>query len=62
MTNKEKLEVLEILKKKPFILQKIFENNDLEPNAQKNYDGKYFWGTIDEDEYQKVKEWLEEND
>ena len=62
MTNKEKLEVLEILKKKPFILQKIFENKGLEPNAQKNYDGDYFWGTIDEEEYQKVKEWLEKKD
>lgn len=58
MTNKEKLEVLEILKKKPFILQKIFENKGL--SNQDEYDKKYFWGTITEDENAKVEEWLED--
>ena len=55
----QKLEVLDILKEKPFILQRIFENKGLNSESQKKFDKKYFWGTITVDEDRKVLEWLE---
>ena len=53
---KKALECWEIVKNKPFILQKLFENKGLE--NQQEYDKKYFWGTITEEEVAKVKEGL----
>lgn len=50
------LECWEIVKNKPFILQKLFENKGLE--NQQEYDKKYFFGTITEEEVAKVKEGL----
>ena len=50
-------ELLKILKECPFILQKIFEEKGLK--NQEEYDKKYFGGTITEEKYQKIKEWLE---
>ena len=49
--------ILSILKDSPFILQKIFENKGLK--NQEEFDKRYFWGTITEDKYQTIKEWLE---
>lgn len=51
------LEVLNILKDSPFILQKIFKNKGLK--NQEEFDKRYFWGTITEDKRRIVKEWLE---
>ena len=48
---------LNILKDSPFILQKIFENKGLK--NQEQFDKRYFFGTITEDKYQTIKEWLE---
>lgn len=49
-------ECWEIVKNKPFILQKLFENKGLE--NQQEFDKKYFFGTITEEEIAKVKEGL----
>lgn len=49
-------ECWEIVKNKPFILQKLFENKGLE--KQQEYDKKYFWGTATDEEVAKVKEGL----
>ncbi|MCR5786464.1 MAG: hypothetical protein K6G28_02025 [Acholeplasmatales bacterium] len=53
-------EILKILKEKPFILQKLFGGNDLK--KQVDYDKRYFWGTITEDEVNKIVAWLNDEE
>lgn len=50
-------EILDILKKSPFILSKIYGNNLLVKQA--DYDKRYFWGTITNEEIDKVIKWLD---
>lgn len=51
---KKEIEVLEILKKAPFILEKLFDNYELTEEMT----DKYFYGTITDSEVNKVKEWI----
>ncbi|MCR5350090.1 MAG: hypothetical protein K6E20_03760 [Acholeplasmatales bacterium] len=57
--SKEQKELLDILKNKPFILQRIFEVKGLK--NQKEFDQKYFWGTIAGEEEFKIMRWLDED-
>ena len=57
-TIRDALEVLQILKESPFVLSKFFGNNGLK--NQDKYNDKYFWGTISEENYNKVKRWLDD--
>ncbi len=57
MTDKE---ILKILKESPFILQRLFGGNDLK--NQEEYNKRYFWGTITEEDAQKVIAWLNEEE
>lgn len=54
---KELQELLDILKNKPFILQRIFEEKGLK--NQEEFDRKYFWGTIAGEEEFKIMRWLD---
>lgn len=54
----EQEKILNIIKENPFILENYFKNKGLK--NQEDYDKKYFWGTITEDEAIKVQRWLEE--
>lgn len=47
------LDVLEILKRNPFILEVLFKKG-----FGKEYDERYMWGTITDEEVNKIKEWL----
>lgn len=51
------LEILEILKECPFVLEKMFACKELK--NQKEYQKRYFWSTITDEKWLKVKEWLE---
>ncbi len=53
-------EILKILKESPFILSKLFGGNDLK--KQKEFDNRYFWGTITKEEVNKVVDWLNEEE
>lgn len=57
MTDKE---ILKILKEKPFILQKLFGNGSLK--NQLDYDNRYFFGTITDEEVEKVIAWLNDEE
>lgn len=51
----EDLEVLEILKRAPFILETLFDNYEM----PKEMEDRYFYGTISDAEVKKVKGWME---
>lgn len=53
-TIEKDLEVLQILKECPFILERLFDNFEF----TKELEDKYFFGTITDDKVAKVKEWL----
>lgn len=48
------LEVLEIIKRAPFILQVLYSREELPTGVEHHYE----FGTITESELTKVKEWL----
>ena len=56
--NSEEKEVLDILMKSPFLLQSIFENEKSLSN-QSEYNIRYFFGTVTQEEYNKVKTYVE---
>lgn len=56
---KNNVEILEILKTNPYILENLFKNGGLK--TQKDYDKRYFWNTISDEKVEKVKEWLDED-
>lgn len=59
MKNKnEEKEVLDILMKSPFLLQSIFENERSLSN-QDEYNRRYFFGTVTQEDYNKVKSYVE---
>ena len=53
-TIEKELEILEIIKRSPFVLERIFELD----NKRQEYKKRYWYGTISDDELNKVKEWL----
>lgn len=53
MNTKQALEILDIIKRCPFVLERIYE---LDNNEE--YNNRYFFGTISDSELQKVREWL----
>lgn len=54
MKNKEK-EILDILKRAPFILERLFENNDM----TFDYNHRYMFGTITIEEVAKVRDYFD---
>lgn len=54
----EEKEVLDILMKSPFLLQSIFENEKSLSN-QSEYNRRYFFGTVTQEEFDKVKAYVE---
>ena len=59
MKNKnEEKEVLDILMKSPFLLQSIFEN-ERSLHGQSEYNRRYFFGTVTQEEYNKVTAYVE---
>ena len=50
------LKVLEILKRSPFILEKLAEYS-----TDREYNKRYFYGTITDNERNLVEEWLNES-
>ena len=48
------LEVLDIIKRAPFILERLFDNFELTKEAE----NRYFYGTITDAEVKKVEEWI----
>ena len=53
-TIEKELEILEIIKRSPFVLERIFELD----NKRQEYKKRYWYGTINDTELNKVKEWL----
>lgn len=54
----EEKEILDILMKSPFLLQSIFENEKT-LNGQSEYNRRYFFGTVTQEEYNKVTTYVE---
>ena len=50
----KELEILDIIKRSPFVLERIFELD----NKRQEYKKRYWYGTISDTELNKVKEWL----
>lgn len=53
-TIEKELEILDIIKRSPFVLERIFELD----NKRQEYKKRYWYGTISDTELNKVKEWL----
>ena len=53
-TIEQALELLDIIKRSPFVLERIFELD----NKRQEYKKRYWYGTINDTELNKVKEWL----
>ena len=57
MTKQQKIEVLKILKESPFILEVLFSQN-----FDAEHTRKYMYGTITDNDVQKVKEWIKDEE
>lgn len=56
--NKNASEILRIIFNAPFIIQTLFEKGEFGKNAKE----RYLWGTISDEEVQKVKEFFSDGE
>lgn len=50
----KELKVLDIIKRHPFILERLFDEADMHDD----YNHDYWWGVVTDKEVEMVKEWL----